>query len=121
MAYASYALLKWTELSSQSVTAKLISTLIYMIGSSRSVALPALLWTANQMYNKSYLSERDVAELVKTLPVIFDDASYRNVPSHQSGCGQRFAAARGMCSVSAGPSRKDQHPRRSAASSHGGS
>lgn len=96
VAYASYALLKWTELSGQSGTAKLISTLIYMIGSSRSVGLPALLWTANQMYNKSYLSERDVDELVKTLPVIFDDASYGNVP-HASRDAVSISLLRAAC------------------------
>ena len=96
VAYASYALLKWTELSGQSVTARLTSTLIYMIGSSRSVGLPALLWTANQMYNKSYLSERDVDELVKTLPVIFYDASYRNVP-HGSRDAVSISLLRAAC------------------------
>lgn len=96
VAYASYALLKWTDLSGQSVTAKLISTLIYMIGSSRSVGLPAMLWTANQMYNKSHLSERDVDELVRTLPVIFDEASYRNV-LHASRDAVSISLLRAAC------------------------
>lgn len=41
--------------------------------------LTALLWTANQMYNKDYLSESDADSLVEILPVIFDNSDYKNI------------------------------------------
>lgn len=78
VAYSSYALLKWRELNNSPATARLITRLIYLIGSNRMVGLPALLWTANQMYNKGYLSKVDVEPLVEILPVIFDTTDYRN-------------------------------------------
>lgn len=78
-AFSSQALLMWRELDSSIVTARLISRLIYLIGSSRMVGLPALLWAVNQMHKKDYLSEGDVESLVEILPVIFDSADYGNI------------------------------------------
>lgn len=83
VAYSSYALLKWRELSSSAGTSRLILRLVYMIGSSRISGLAALLWTANQLYRKNYLSEGDTDSLIEILPVIFDNADYRNI-SHSS-------------------------------------
>lgn len=79
VAYSAYALLKWRDLSASPATGRLISRLIYLIGSNRMVGLPALLWTANQMYNNGYLSEGDIESLVEVLPVIFDNTDYRNI------------------------------------------
>lgn len=80
VAYSSYALLKWREMGGETIaTKRLTSRLIYLIGSNRAVGLPALLWTANQMYVNEYLSEEDTTSLVELLPLIFDGAEYNNV------------------------------------------
>ena len=78
-ACASYAILKWAELSSSPSTARLVSRLIYQIGSSRSVGLPSLLRTTNQMLKKHYLSEQDIDELAEIVPLVFDGAGYAEV------------------------------------------
>ena len=41
--------------------------------------MPALLWTASQMYNKGYLPDGDIESLVEILPLIFDNADYKNI------------------------------------------
>lgn len=79
VAYASYALLKWKELSNEQVSGTLISRVIYLIESGQRVGLQALLWTVNQMYLKGYLSEEHVASLTEAVPAIFDDSSYINI------------------------------------------
>lgn len=79
VACSSYALLRWRDLTNSSVINRLILRLVYLIGSSRMSGLAALLWTANQMYNKSYLAESDIDSLVEILPVIFDSADYKNI------------------------------------------
>jgi hypothetical protein len=79
---SSFALLKWRELNTSSTADKidrLIPMLISLIGSNRMTGLPNLLWTANQLYNKKYLSDNDTVSLIEILPVIFDNADYRNI------------------------------------------
>lgn len=82
LAYTSYALLTWRELQDSSVINKLIKRLIYMIGSNQKQGLAALLWTANQMYKKDYLSNEDIESLSEILPVIFDSTSYERIPPY---------------------------------------
>ena len=97
VAYASYALLKWRELEGDSqATNRLISRLIYLIGSNRMIGLPALLWTANQMYSNNFLSEGDIESLVEILPVIFDNADYRCI-SHVSQEAVSISLVRAAC------------------------
>ncbi|MNG20150.1 hypothetical protein D3C84_1043770 [compost metagenome] len=60
------------------------------------IGLPALLWTANQMYNKHYLSEGDIESLVEILPVIFDIADYRSI-SHVSKEAVSISLVRAAC------------------------
>lgn len=79
VASASHALLKWRELAHSPTTDRLTPRLTYLIGSNRVVGLAALLWTCNQMYNKSYLSADDIESLVEILPVVFDNADYSAV------------------------------------------
>ncbi|HAA45562.1 MAG: hypothetical protein XD36_1557 [Halomonas sp. 54_146] len=79
LAYASYALLIWRNQKESPAIDRLILRLIYLIGSSRMTGLSALLWTANQMYCKKYLSDESTESLVEILPVIFDNAGYRNI------------------------------------------
>jgi hypothetical protein len=97
VAYSSYALLKWRELEGDSpATSRLISRLVYLIGSNRMIGLPALLWAANQMYNNNYLSEGDIGSLVEILPVIFDNADYRSI-SHVSQEAVSISLVRAAC------------------------
>ena len=42
-------------------------------------ALAALIWTANQMYCKEYLSKENIEALIEALPVIFDSMGYKNI------------------------------------------
>lgn len=79
LAYASYALLTWRELQDLPVINKLIKRLIYMISSNQKQGLAPLLWTANQMYKKEYLSGEDIESLSEIIPVIFDSTSYERV------------------------------------------
>lgn len=80
VAYSSYALLKWREVGGESpAVKKLTSRLIYLIGSHRTVGLPALLWTISQMYVNKFLSEEDNNSLIELLPFIFDGAQYSSV------------------------------------------
>ena len=81
LAYASYALLEWRKLTNSPITEKLISRLIYLIGPQRMIGLPALIWTANQMYCKGYLSDNQIDFLKETLPLIFDSSAYESIQS----------------------------------------
>lgn len=96
VAYSSYALLKWRELSASAGTSRLILKLVYMIGSSRMTGLAALLWTANQLYSKGYLSEGDSDSLIEILPVIFDNTDYKNI-SHSSREAVTISLVRAAC------------------------
>lgn len=79
LAYASYALLIWRNRKESAAIDRLILRLVYLIGANRMTGLSALLWTANQMYCKKYLSDESIESLVEILPIIFDSADYRNI------------------------------------------
>ncbi|MEQ1512806.1 MAG: SIR2 family protein [Lysobacteraceae bacterium] len=79
VAYGSYSILKWRELERSPSTDRLVQRLIHLVGSGRAVALPALLWTANELFVKKLLSEEDAKVLAEIVPVIFDAASYHNI------------------------------------------
>jgi hypothetical protein len=79
VAHSAFALLKWRELANTTAVTKLISRLIYLIESGRTVGLPALLWTVHQMYNKGWLSEEDLVVLTDSIPALFDGAHYKRV------------------------------------------
>ena len=80
VAYASYSLLKLRDHKKLPAIDRLIVRLIYLIGSTRMTGLSALLWTANQMYCKKYLSDESIDSLVENLPLIFDNSDYRITP-----------------------------------------
>ncbi|OYD22779.1 SIR2 family NAD-dependent protein deacylase [Oceanimonas baumannii] len=81
LAQVSFALLTWRDLEEQPALNRLILRLIYLIGSNRMSGLPALLWTANQMHNKGYLSDENIGSLIEILPVIFDNTGYGDISS----------------------------------------
>lgn len=94
LAYAAYTLLEWRNLKASPAIDKLILRLVYLIGSNRIVGLPALLWTANQMYCREYLSPDNIEVLTEILPVIFDSAGYCNIsPSSRESVSISFVRA----------------------------
>jgi hypothetical protein len=79
VASSAFALLKWREVDESPAIDRLISRLVYLLGSNLRSGLPALLWTAGQMYAKDYLSDGNVESLVESVPVVFDSADYKNI------------------------------------------
>ena len=76
-ACAAYSLLIWRNQEELPSISKLILRLVYIISANQVEDLPALLWTANQMYCKGYLSSDSVESLKEMLPIIFDNADYK--------------------------------------------
>lgn len=79
VAYTSYALLAWRDMNESPIVERLILRLISLIGWNRMIGQQALLWTANQMYCKDYLSPENIESLVEILPVIFDNTEYCDI------------------------------------------
>lgn len=96
VACSAYALLRWREAQGSPATARLISRLIYSIGSGRIAGLSAQLWTANEMYKRGYLSEVEIESLVEAVPLIFDNADYGSV-SHVSREAVSISLLRAAC------------------------
>ncbi|TCP92099.1 SIR2-like protein [Cricetibacter osteomyelitidis] len=78
-AYASYALLTWREMQDSPIVNRLIKRFIYLIGSNSRQGLAALLWTANEMFKKNYLSDEDIKSLTEIVPIIFDSTDYERI------------------------------------------
>ncbi|MGR6981884.1 hypothetical protein ACUHGC_11080 [Testudinibacter sp. P27/CKL/0425] len=79
LAHVSYAILVWRDLQNSSVVDGLIKRFIYFIASNRIQGLAQLLWGANQMYKKQYLSSEDIESLIEILPIIFDSSGYERI------------------------------------------
>jgi len=81
--WSAHALYKWKELSEtrkiQPPPENLLSKVIYLIESGRTVGLHGLLWWAGEMIKKNWLSSRDVDTLADCLPDLFDAADYCNI------------------------------------------
>ncbi len=94
LAHSSYALLIWRDQKESPALDRLIVRLIYLIGGNRMIGLPALLWTANQMYRKKYLPDESVESLIEILPVIFDNTNYGKIsPSARESVSVSFVRA----------------------------
>ncbi len=94
LAHASYALLILRDHKKSPAIDRLIMRLVYLMGANRISGLSALLWTANQMYCKEYLSDESIESLIEILPVIFDNTSYRNIsPSGRESVSVSFVRA----------------------------
>ncbi len=82
VSYAALAVQKWAELS-EKVSSKtlngLISRLIVIIESGRTVGLQQLLYVADELFKKQRLSEEQVATLIEAVPNVFDAADYHNI------------------------------------------
>ncbi|MDG4952371.1 SIR2 family NAD-dependent protein deacylase [Actinobacillus equuli] len=93
--YASYAILVWRDLQRSIVVKRLIKRVIYFITSTRVQGLASLLWTANQMYKKQYLSSEEIESLIEILPIIFDSTDYERVePYSKESVSISFVRAR---------------------------
>lgn len=79
LACASYALLNWRKMKKSAIIDKLILRLVYLIGLNNIVSLPALLWTANEMYSNGYLHNSEIESLSEIIPIIFDTLDYNNI------------------------------------------
>lgn len=82
VAYAAIALLKWTELinSAENISVtRLISKMIVIIESGRTVGLQHLLWTTGEIFKKNWLSDEQVTTLAESIPNIFDSVDYKNI------------------------------------------
>ncbi|MCH4810804.1 SIR2 family NAD-dependent protein deacylase [Vreelandella neptunia] len=94
LACASHALLVLRDMKESPIIDRLILRLIYLIGSNRIIGLPALIRTANEMYNKEYLTVENIESLIEILPVIFDSSAYRNIaPSTRESVSISFLRA----------------------------
>ncbi|MFA6051095.1 MAG: SIR2 family protein [Methylobacter sp.] len=82
VSYAAIALQKWMELSEAKSSLQLnslISRLIVIIESGRTVGLQQLLWVAGELFKKQRLSEEQVATLIEAIPNAFNAADYANI------------------------------------------
>lgn len=81
--WSAHALHKCKELSTArkvpSPPDNLLSKMIYLIESGRTVGLHSLLWYAGEMFKKNWLSPADVDALADCLPDLFDAADYSTI------------------------------------------
>lgn len=80
--YAALALQKWTELPEGANSLqlnRLISRLIVIIESGRTVGLQQLLWVAGELFEKQRLTEDQVATLIEAVPNAFNASYYANI------------------------------------------
>lgn len=63
VSFAAFAILKWRELSDEETPKKLISKLIYLIESGRTIGLASLLWTINEAFINKWLSNDDLRKV----------------------------------------------------------
>lgn len=80
---SAHALYKWKELAAAGKAPlppdNLLSKMIYLIESGRSVGLHSLLEYAGEMLKKNWLSPADVSVLADCVPDLFDAADYSNI------------------------------------------
>ena len=82
VSYAAIALQKWMELSALENSlqlSRLISRLIFIIESGRTVGLQQLLWVAGELFKKQLLSEEQVTTLIEAIANAFKAADYTNI------------------------------------------
>ncbi|HEY8158750.1 MAG TPA: SIR2 family protein [Methylobacter sp.] len=82
VSYATIALQKWMELPEAASLLQLnslISRLIVIIESGRTVGLQQLLWVAGELFKKQRLSDEQVVRLIEAIPNVFNAADYANI------------------------------------------
>ena len=82
VAYAAIALQKWVEFTNGKQPPqllRLISKLIDIIESGRTIGLQQLIWLAGDLLKRQWLTEAQVATLVESIPIAFNAANYTNI------------------------------------------
>ena len=82
VAYAAFALEKWAEFGKAEQTPqllRLITRLLVIIESGRTLGLQQLIWLAGALLKKQWLSEAQIATLVEATPIAFNAANYINI------------------------------------------
>lgn len=81
--WSAHALHKWKELAAaQRIPPppdSLLSKMIYLIESGRTIGLHSLLWYADEMVKRNWLSPADVDVLADCIPDLFDAADYSDI------------------------------------------
>jgi len=73
---AASAIFTWCDLNKSDAAQRLISLMISIINYNQSPSMFHLLWTANKMVLKSYLSDSERMALSESVPRVFDSMSY---------------------------------------------
>lgn len=76
IAYSSFTVLKWSEVSSLKVNNKLIEKLIFLVEFGHNVGLTSVLWTLNELLTKDHLKQAHINTISAALPAIFDTTNY---------------------------------------------
>jgi hypothetical protein len=76
VACSSFAILKWRELVDSGETTRLVAQVIYSIGAGRIAGLAGLLWTADQLLTKGFLTTGQINALADSVPMIFNGSRY---------------------------------------------
>ena len=82
VAYAAFALEKWAkfEKAEQSLQLlRLITRLLVIIESGRTLGLQQLIWLAGELLKKEILTEAQIATLLEATPIVFNAANYINI------------------------------------------
>lgn len=82
VAYAAIALQKWVEFAKAErppQLLRLISRLVAIIESGRTVGLQQLIWLAGELLKRQWLTEAQEATLVEATPIAFNAANYTNI------------------------------------------
>jgi len=82
VSYAAIAMQKWMELSESTSLPQfnsLISRLIAIVESGRTVNLQQLIWLVGELFKNQRLSEEQVATLIEAIPNAFNAADYANI------------------------------------------
>lgn len=115
VAYAAIALQKWMELPESTNSLQLnslITRLIVIVESGRTVGLQQLLWVAGELFKRQRLSEEQVATLIEAIPNAFNAADYANIdPNSQEAISA--SSIREAC-VKLANTLVSQHPNASA-------
>jgi hypothetical protein len=82
VAYAAIALGKWAEFEKAEQPPqllRLITRLVVIIESGRTVGLQQLISLAGELFKKQCLTEAQIATLVEAIPIAFNSANYINI------------------------------------------
>lgn len=79
VAYAAISLEKWAKFAKAEQPPqllRLITRLVVIIESGRTLGLQQLIWLAGELFKKQWLTEAQIATLVEAIPIAFNAANY---------------------------------------------